>query len=847
MQESASRNNVFVLLRKAGVLGIIAEMLDLQTLETAICQFDDICRSIPMIVVQRTLTELFGARWRAYYDAYVEKQNREFERHGSVPKKPCSPRCSEASSIEPHPWGLGYQLYFPREPAMINGYVVMTAIRVLNSIARNCENYESSFLPGEPSECGINRVSFVENGRLVWIKYSPGSYKWIKNGYDLDLDAFNNEYNFEFFTDCEKTARLDGQVILQDNTFAQEAVATSAVPQETCPRDVSGFQNELWDLGASPHPCCLWSNLWEAMFPVSCLNIRGHVFPLTTFDLDCQHKVVLPSTENFFAGYNNDIDYSLQVDHSHFRATQLSDPLRFVKCADTLAVIDLLHLRPVEFHGVQKLWKARLSNGSKYLGAVVHLSDSETNEQTDIILAIWRVAVPLPLLVWKNGVKLLCRRCDWFIDQDWLVVACCEHGARSYRLMSSFPREIDLSPFVSFGSDESVFLKVCGMESNILACNSPETGSFWFLKLRESASGEWRPVPLYLPGNFPAKLSLGARSLTLNASNYVYKVGKRYCQSVTGDLYDICSADIPLETTGHDGIMVHKMDTMGLKVIAIWESPSGHAVTACYNADTDEQILSLWSLSSLGRYRRLKISGEPIRYRDIKLAIFSPDGSMLFVRPHNEDLCGWLILINNEFRTSQPEFSIKKLPCLKITYADGSREVPELKYPVFVAKNTIAIVSRRYWGQNGPPHDAVGTIGLAQVDGNKLEIDCTGIGIPCYINSTNPENKRLYVKRWVDFLREKTRDLEYCSSISYAGKRAALSPGHRFLLYPAERDLTYPVVPQVELYDLMSEVRKRPNDFRGSPASFRYCLKVRRDFRRVPMYRADASPPMPYK
>lgn len=841
-QNAKSRHSRCAFLQEcfeAGILSTITEMLDSQTLETVICHFDDICRSISMTVVKRTLTELFGARWRAYYGAYVshvEKLNNDDKRHVSVPREPSNAQSSEMFVLEYHPWGLGYQPCFPREPSMINGYVVMTAARALTCMARNCDNYDYSFIPGEPSKCDVDRVSFVENGRLVWIKYGQVS-QTLSDGH-FAADILNSEANFTSNASTQSYARLDGQILLREDPSALEAIRRDRF-QEPYPKKTTDSENELWDIGADT-PRCLWSSLWTAGFSKTLSRVRGHIFPLRMFDPDFSRGFLLPSMKrihvSFSACANIDVEYG---EYSCFRDRALRGSLRFVECALTHAVIDLLHLVYMNFRGVSWLGRARLSNGSKYLGAVTQ----------GRVLAVWRVAVPKPSLVWRDGVQLLCDSCDWFIDEDWVITACARDGIRAYNLTLSYRRPINLTPFVAplDEDDEEIFMKVCGTNNDVIVCNSLCTKSLWFVKLVEYKKGSHRAVPLYLSPDWPTSVRLEARSLGLGACSYIHSIGKRYFLTTTGDLFDLSLAHVSQDITD-DGITIERMVTKGLKVVALWESPDNdQALTACYDSHKAEPILTLWSLTSHGEQRQLAANDkEVIRFQDVGLLKFSPDGRMLFVWSRDETLGGWIILIRSRSGILGAEFSIRNLDALPFQDAERtSQELPALAYPVFVTKHTVAMVHCVEWREDEDLGgvaccDSMGfRVVLVRVDEATSELEYSYIGFPAHdrMDSVDWHAKRVYFPRLVDVIRDRTWGFDSIAGINFAGRSAALSPGHRFLLFPARRDFEHPVVPQIEMCDLTSKNREKAKDFRRSMASFLYCLKLRRDFKRVPMYR----------
>lgn len=844
-----SDNSSLVLLRRAGVLGIISEMLDLQTLETVIYHIDEFCRSITMALVERTLKELFGSRWRQYYDAYVcyAYEDSDSTKQDLVSREPCSNLdSSRGAAVKPLPWGLGYELCFPPETLMINGCVVLTAIKTLNSIAQNCKNYDYSFIPGEPSECGINRVSFIENGRLVWIEYRPESYDWRNSGFDLDI--LNLEHNFSSDAHCSQYARLDGQIPLQDSAPAREAVALVGT-QETYPTKVHGFQYELWDIGADPHPRCLWSSLWTAIFSKSRLNVSDRVFPLTTFELEHFDGLLIPSMRGVQDPFDDVVD--LQTERSCFRHGQSQGPIRFVKCVSSFAVIDLIRLEPMQFHGVCRLQNSRLSRGSEYVGAVARVK-AENGEVGDY-LAIWRPTLPKPSLVWENGVKLLCDRCDWFIEHDWLIVACSSHGNRAYCLTSPMPNATDVTSLVpARPSGEDLVFRVCGADQNVIFCELPKRKSYWFIKFRERNRGEWSALPIYLTSHPSAKTPPGATVLGFNACSHIHKVGTRYCLNTSGDLFGLDLVDVP---SADKRISVEPVDTKRLKVLAIWESPvSGEAIIGCYDADGAEPILILMSIDPLGEQRLLTTSDEPIRYQDVLLTKFSPDGSKLFVQSRDKELGGWIITITKNPTGLEHALRIYKLPRLVFAAKDrrATKAWPELIQPVFVAKNTIAIIRKSIGDDDYEPENddsATSTtyemfdsrVILVRIDDNGSDICCSSIGSSAHDERDGEYfgGSRRYYPRWVDVLQESPRAESEYGSITYDGLRAALSPGHRFLLYSAERDSEHCAMPQIEMCDLKAGARKRPNDVRRSWNSFSYCLRLRKDFRRDPTYWAD--------
>lgn len=818
-------------LSQAGVLSAVSEMLDAQTLQTVISHVDEFCRSIPMCVVERTLRELFGCRWKHYYDSYVS--------HTLLEKN---------ADSDIHPWGLGYDFHFPQEPCMINGHVVLAALQTLNSIAQRCQDYNYSFIPGEPSECGINRVSFLENGRLIWIQYYPKSYDYTSDG---DYDFFNLEDDSP-----QAQARRDGQVLLRDDEPAL-AMLVHFGAQEAQPKKIRGFQHELWDVGAQPHPRCLWSSMWEAIFPTSTINVCNRVVPLTTFFLELFDGFLLPSMKGFGINFNQDI-INTRLDTfgvGCFMHNQSPNPLRFVKCSSTFAVVDLLHLEQMQFRGVKKLEWPRLSYDSNYLGAIARINVQ--HGEVVSYLAIWHVALPRPYLIWKKGIKLLCCSCYWFIDRDWLIAICRGHGTRAYHLGLPSPRAIELTRFVPYSVKGAIVLKFCGVNSDILACDLPATRSFSFIKLSEYKKGKWKAQPLSIPlDSRTLSIPLNSRPLTeshtasrgCNVSSYIHKIGTRYCLGTMGDLFDLGKADVSRDPTDDSGIILEPINPKPLRIVAIWEAPEGEqAITVCYDDRKTVPVLIFWLFTALGQHRQLTTSGISIRYQDVKLVVFSPDGDKVFVCPHNDQIGGWLVIIKSTYGKMQPEVCVKSVPRLSFsakTMPTNQRPIHacEVRFPFFLSKDTVAIVRNNCKGkglvqvgaQTIPSYNLVDSkIVLVRIDEATLELECSDIGVPV---QHGPEARRLYSRRWIDVLLEKTRDLAYCQSITCVGLRTALSPGHRFLLYQGERDSRLQVLPQVELCDLCSPRRTLPKDFRRSWYAFFYALKLRRDYLRVSKY-----------
>lgn len=828
-----------LLLRQAGILHNIAEMLDAPTLRTVICHSEEFCRSISMPIVERTLKELFGHRWRLYHEAYLACAHEQNARLGQNSSRPFETTCRGD-----HPWGLGYDICLPSDISMINGYVVLEVIQTLNAIAQNCDNYDYSFIPGEPSECGIDRMSFVENGRLIWIQYYPGSYDYRKN---RDVDVINQEANFTVHSSAVRYARLHGQLMLR---FEEPALAMVAIPgsQETCPKEVSGFENELWDLGARPHPRCLWSSLWDATFKTSKISVRDRVVPVTTFRSQRFEHFLLPSARGFAINFNKDVDlYSASVEPTRFPHKKSREPLRFVKCVSTLAVIDLMHLKPMQFHGSTELQESRLSRDSQYLGAIARTRDDDG----DLVhhLAIWHVALPRPFLVWESGVDIPCDGCDWLIDQDWLIIVCRIHGIIAYRLTLSSPRAIELNPFVSYLRENMISLKICGVGNDILAFELPTTKTCAFIKFTEGGQGEWKAKPICLNSS---TLPVGQTvSLGFKAPSYIHKIGKRYFLSTLGDLFDLGVACAPKETTTR-AITLHPVNPKYWKVLAMWEVPNDNkAVTVCYDDRESEPDLMLCLMSSFGIDRQLTITGPSIHYKDTKFVVFSPNGQRVFVSPQNDSIGVWIIIIKDTSGNLQPEVYVKSLPHLSFSATSSEDERPthdwgDVRYPCFLTDDTFALVRNsckdtaiyEVGTESYASYDTIDKrIYLLRID-ETLELECSLIGVPL---SGESEHLRVHARRWVDVLREKTRDLGYCEGITFVGRRAALSPGHRFLLYPGERDIQLPAAPQVELCDLCSPNPKRLTDARRSWRAFFYAIRLRRDYRRVQIYGSSSS------
>lgn len=834
-QNAHNHGTKLLTLQQAGILGTIAEMLDDQTLLTVVYHVDEFCRSIPMSVVKKTLKQLFGDRWLLFLDSYISWM-REIcaakDTYNVAANKVCRDRVLDNRTCPPFgPWGLGYDLEIAPEVPMANGYALIAALRTLNSIALNCENYDRSFIPAEPKECSINRIWFLENGRLVWIQYHSKADGYYNN---VNRDMFNDETNYE--RNWSTLARLDGQVHLRDDVTAHTMI-NSAGCQEACPKEVGPFENELWDIGERAHPRCLWSSLWNAAFPTTRLEVRDHIFPVTTFRRKYCDEFVIPSMKGFNISFFDYID-KRQAESGFFYNDPSPMPLRFVKCTSTLSVIDLLHLQTMHFRGTNKLRSSRLSNGSKYLGALAH------PEHGGIYLAIWRVTLPVPLLVWENGLRLSCDNCYWFIDEDWLITTCYEHGTRAYPLTSSIPRVIELTPFIPHLTGTDSFLKVCGRDNNILVCDSVGAKSCWVIKLEQDKQGVWRVVRLRISSDASAPVNQITPTLGFGASNCIRKIGKRYCLTTTGDLFDLHVAEAVRPDTDKTTFLSRK-NQKGYSVLGLWESPVGQgAIIACCDSRAAEPMLELFSLNADGDHQQqLMAHGNPIRFKDIGLLVFSPDGKNLFVWSHNDETWGWLILLSDSSPgTLEPEAYIRKLSWFEF----GNIGEHASKYPVFLTEDTIGIVNYKIFKSSSQAesrityYNLVDTrIMLVRIDDKTLDLECSIVG-PRSRRSINwRDYRRIHYPRWIDMLREKRTGLDYCASISYVGTRAGLSPGHRFLLYPAARDAELEAAPHIELCDLISQRQMRPMDVRQSWESFVYCLKLRKDYRRVTKYKAS--------
>lgn len=816
---------------RAGLLGTVAESLDDETLLTVICNFASFCESISMVVVKRVLYELFGSQWRKYYEAY-----RVYcFRHGFRTRK--TRQRGEYKSDE-HPWGAGYSLVIPLNPTHINGYATRIALETLDSIAANCQNFDCSFIPGEPRNCGVDRVWFAENGRLLWVKYHP----WVVQPHYRSDDT--NRAGSYIDGDSHKNLRLDGQVVANPTDDNMDDWANRGPLNQV----FTHFGHEIWDLAGPSQPRCLWSSFpWVPSTYLNQDKDLTRAISLTDVDpvkLSAREycgalvaRLFEPKLTNAFGVHHCVYDTM----PAPYRPETIMRPVRFIQVPVPPRVVDMIHFEMLRFHGQPLLTRAQLSDDLTVLGALVFdLPVSEEQilitefcaktpkkcpDQRRFTLALWTTCLPRAQLLWEDGIERLCTHCDWVIEKGWLIVHCRFDGTFAYSLESSVPKPIDITPLV--GANHLPVLKICGLRKNILVCDGLSSQKIAIVEFtKQGASDEWTAAPIYLStrlSKFPFKQLLCLKFLT---PNYIQNVGDRYVTTTTGHVFDLDS----IKTTHHVQLShtcttktlrpMNYADT--LKVLALHEFVRGNsAITIEYLDDHPSPCLKLRLINSQTTRHLSCYDATTVSVAEVQLVKFSPSGHAVFVVPHDPIKGGWIITFTSRSRAMETMHMTESYDFRILMVHSRGMPVDNTKlyirHPHFLSSDIVAVVHRyvekrdRYLRDREWFYFNDRQIEVVRFSETCAETDADCLG-SC-INGQDDESlhglppdirdrtRRVY-KRWIDILQECPRDQEYRRSINWTGKRVTLSPGRRFLLYAVDRVPSIDALPHVEMRDL---------------------------------------------
>lgn len=452
----------------AGVLAELCQFLDNGTLLAA-CHVGLFRRSITIRVVGLVLSQLFGDNWRDYYAAYLLKVHQ--------------------------PWGAGYNLEYPQMVADSNGYAVINALKTLAELEKNCANYNKSFVPGEPSRYGIERISLVENGRLLWVHYHAWHKRYCGRWWAHDGANRGGTY---VDSNGSTALTLDGHFSVR----ASPKEDTLTVPD---------YANEVWDIG-SGEPVCLWSSFFDTPGRSSLSLSNGGGASLLFGD--SRLSPVSHFTSSLFTGFwlpqrrpmcaYSDSNFYRQPPA---RAVRLCDdrPTRFVTGGER--VVDLVQMEQVAFNGDVCLKHAVLSEDHKYLSALVGHT-----------LVVWRVALPRPEVA--LSVPEQCSDISWWVGGEWLVTFCA-HVARVRRLCDDCG---DIVIDIGFVKGGNFNFRLCHNE--VLYCDGVDSACAYFIQL---PTGKL----LWAPTNFSWSQ---ARLEGLETTRFVQSCGRYLVHSTTGHL-----------------------------------------------------------------------------------------------------------------------------------------------------------------------------------------------------------------------------------------------------------------------------------------------------------------------
>lgn len=803
-RRTAETSTTLDTLARNGVLAIVNAMLDDESLLTVLSHFEPFRHEVRFHTVERTMGQVFGARWKSYYDAFS----------------------AHVCNFPDRLWGLGYDLKAPSQSHLTNAYIVETVLETLESMAHNCTDYDVSFIPGEPTNAGIDRIWFAENGRLIWVQY----HSWENRYHGCDyLGTIQRDYlNYTgTYPQCSGIEpNLDGQLIIGDDHYAQTMILQSH-NQETNPPAVPDFGHEIWDLAARPEPRCLWSHFWRAHDltddTIGFAEIpTSFAYPVERFASQWIYHAMLPNMKPFTLE-NIVYDKNRPIPRENYKENCLR-PIRFLKFSVSGLVIDVLPVEKLKFRGITKLVQPTLSADGRHLGALVQMGSTFT-------LAVWKTGLPRAALLWKDGLEGLCSNCHWFMDKSWLIVHCAKHGTFAYFLESQAPDAIDITRFVkSIGRNAPLTFYVCGLYDNLLICDGPDSPGFSIIKF--TFEGAWRAKCIYLRPLNQNLTHSESSQLHLETRNFICNVGQRFLLSNTGDVFDLGPVSRP--QCGDDTVQ-HLSLGGRHKVIAIHDLRNCEKtiVVGCQHGQHNP-VLKFWLLTPES-WRKLNCPyPKRVHLNAVRVLKFSPDGRVLHLTPSRKGCYGWIFVFTAA--------SVREVNCndkYDVRVLNLSKQWcigRKLQLATFLAGDALAVEDRS-----------------GEIHGRKLSSDSEHSSFSVLlVDELSPQatilrDNLLYPRyskeeisilrrpcrrvRCIDILQSEPRSLEYCRSIHRTGTYAALSPDGRFLAYAAHRVPQVNAAPHIELRDLTQQ-NQNPDDIRGSERSLLYALQLRRDYRR---------------
>lgn len=699
---------------RASVIALIVDTMDDTSVKTSICSPSCVCKSVSLDVVQRTLEDVFGERWRLYYDAYVEYSSEALylrnQSKGDTMLQIVDDIESCDNDVEPEEfsslWGIGYSLPLPCCSESINGLAVQAASNTIESLAKNCSNYKRSFIPGEPSHYDIQNIWICENGRLLWVEYCS----WERRK-DQSVSDYLNCTGTYIDAQGRKPLMLDGQVVV-NNSLRIKALTKMSRHQEKLTKAESDFGHEVWDIAASPQPQCLWSSFWTTGLRSGLETLPGtQAFDVLRFAQNFYEDYLQPTMVPI--GINTKITSVDYYDKSWWRFPRQScEHHRFFAFRSPCCLVDVLQLELMEFNGSTELIEPRLSHTHSYLGATVQDTGGsalDILEEPSYTLVLWRVELPRPLLVWPKGVSGLCGRCDWIVDKDWLFVHCRRHhDTKAYYMKDQRLIPIDITHLVGKIEGPRVHFRVCGINDNILFYDDIDSTKFGFVKFeRTSYSKSWNAVPLKLSTRSTNFTKTEADSMDMHTTRYIWSVGRRFIVSTTGELFDFGDVDSSGTEKGtftpdsDEGPTLQPASyTEGGSVLALTTRSEKTMIVLCPSENEQHSTLSFCLLTPEGRRQLTCYYGERIEPTSVRLIRFCQDARVAIVTPQPQDKrCGgWIVVSSNKLsdmnlKATKYDYHVLKIPELswRITLKNNSERDVWSKIPICATRDTIIL------------------------------------------------------------------------------------------------------------------------------------------------------------
>lgn len=478
----------------AGILHTLCEYLNNHSL-LAVCHVSIFCKSISIKVVRRVFGELFGTNWKLYFQAYLSRDAKA--------------------------WGLGYKLVYPRHSSEMTAYAVMTALRTLITLERTCAHYNTSFVPGEPTQYGIESISIAENSRILWIQYHPWSKRYDRRWAALDWANVSGTY---IDSRGRRPLKLDGQVSVP-----------GAIPMGQ--DDGSKYQHEIWDIAVA-EPKCLWSSLRQKRFWQKDI-LNGAMNAVRCFTSDFYDGYVLPRRRPFRCSRLRGALY-MQKPPAAFLQRGEGQPVRFV--TNGSCIVDLLCLKRLSVRRSHHLTNPRLSEERRYLSA---------RAASKNVVVVWAVKLPRPVLV--CCVDRHCSDSSWWVGGDFLVCYC-THKSSVHCLHTGRVKFADVNI-----RGRALYFKLC--ENNILYCDGIDSTHFHFVDLK---TGEM----LWSGANFSHSEEL---LIALDTRSFVQKCGRYLVHSTSGRLHSFDGNCVLENVHAYHETQETALVATGLRELEFWQ------------------------------------------------------------------------------------------------------------------------------------------------------------------------------------------------------------------------------------------------------------------------------------